>query len=59
MQWSACWSRNCAHSEHACTQFVIVTAPDAKFQRRGSDLHHNVTISLVDALVGFTMEVRQ
>jgi DnaJ C terminal domain len=39
------------------TQFVITTAPDPRFERRGSDLHHNVTISLVDALVGFTMEV--
>lgn len=38
-------------------KFVIVTAPDATFERRGSDLHHNVTISLVDALVGFTMEI--
>ena len=59
MQWSACWSRKHAHSRHARAQFVIVTAPDAKFERRGSDLHHNVTITLVDALVGFTMEVRQ
>jgi DnaJ-class molecular chaperone len=38
-------------------QFVVVTVPSVRFERRGSDLHHNVTISLVDALVGFTTEV--
>ena len=39
-------------------QFVIRAARDAGFERRGSDLHHNATISLVEALVGFTTHVR-
>ncbi len=38
---------------------MIVTAPDTRFERRGSDLHYNATISLVDALVGFSTEVRE
>lgn len=56
--WS--WSRQSALilCLHPHAQFVVVTAPDARFERRGSDLHHNATISLVDALVGFSTEVR-
>ena len=29
----------------------------ARFERRGDDLYTNVTISLVDALVGFEMDI--
>ena len=39
-------------------QFVVRTAPHPRFERRSADLHLNATISLVDALVGFTTEVR-
>lgn len=35
----------------------IRTYPNAKFERRGDDLYTNVTISLMDALVGFDMDV--
>ncbi|VEN56817.1 unnamed protein product [Callosobruchus maculatus] len=35
----------------------IKTQPHAVFERRGDDLYTNVTISLEDALVGFTMEI--
>ena len=42
----------------ASMQFVVRTARDARFQRRGNDLLHNATISLVDALVGFSSQVR-
>lgn len=35
----------------------IRTAPHQRFERRGDDLYTNVTISLQDALVGFTMEI--
>lgn len=38
-------------------KFIVVTAPHMRFERRGSDLHHNATISLVDALVGFITEI--
>jgi len=35
----------------------IRTRPHAKFERRGDDLYTNVTISLVDALSGFEMDL--
>lgn len=35
----------------------IRTVPHQRFERRGDDLYTNVTISLQDALVGFTMEI--
>jgi len=38
-------------------KFVVVTAPDSRFDRRGSDLYYNQTITLVDALVGFNKQV--
>lgn len=38
-------------------QFTVMTAPDERFERRGADLHHNATITLVDALVGFSTKV--
>ncbi|GIL44654.1 hypothetical protein Vafri_2171 [Volvox africanus] len=34
--------------------FVVRQTPDARFERRGNDLLHNFTISLVDALTGFS-----
>ncbi|PNW80507.1 hypothetical protein CHLRE_07g320150v5 [Chlamydomonas reinhardtii] len=34
--------------------FVVRQALDARFERRGHDLMHNYTISLVDALTGFS-----
>lgn len=39
-------------------KFVLRTRPHARFRRAGNDLQHNLTISLVDALVGFSTEVR-
>ena len=38
-------------------QFVLKTAPDSRFHRQGNDLRLNATISLTDALVGFSTEV--
>ncbi|PSN36207.1 DnaJ shv [Blattella germanica] len=35
----------------------IKTMPHAVFERRGDDLYTNVTLTLQDALVGFTMEI--
>ncbi|XP_055594405.1 dnaJ homolog shv [Uranotaenia lowii] len=35
----------------------IKTIPHQRFERRGDDLYTNVTISLQDALVGFTMDI--
>ncbi|XP_014249700.1 dnaJ homolog shv [Cimex lectularius] len=35
----------------------IKTVPHPVFERRGDDLYTNVTISLVDALTGFSMEI--
>lgn len=35
----------------------IKTMPHPVFERRGDDLYTNVTLSLQDALVGFTMEI--
>lgn len=35
----------------------IRTVPHQRFERRGDDLYTNVTISLQDALVGFTTEI--
>ncbi|ENN76197.1 dnaJ homolog shv-like [Dendroctonus ponderosae] len=37
---------------------AIKTQPHPIFERRGDDLYTNVTISLQDALVGFTIELR-
>eukprot|EP00300_Choanocystis_sp_HF-7_P022667 c2208_g1_i1.p2 GENE.c2208_g1_i1~~c2208_g1_i1.p2 ORF type:complete len:377 (+),score=79.92 c2208_g1_i1:30-1133(+) len=37
--------------------FVVRTAPHARFERRGNDLHTKMTISLLDALVGFSHEI--
>ncbi len=39
-------------------KFVIRTLPHPQFVRRGNDLLYNMTIPLVDALVGFSSEVR-
>ena len=39
-------------------KFHIVTRPHAGFERNGNDLKTNLTISLLDALVGFSTEVR-
>ncbi len=55
---------NCLLSGHlradmSCgPQFVVRTARHPRFERRGADLHLNATISLVDALVGFSTEAR-
>ncbi|ESP01907.1 hypothetical protein LOTGIDRAFT_138864 [Lottia gigantea] len=38
-------------------KFKIKQAKHKKFERRGDDLYTNVTISLVDAMVGFEMEI--
>ncbi|XP_026468309.1 dnaJ homolog shv-like [Ctenocephalides felis] len=35
----------------------IKTAPHSKFERRGDDLYTNITLSLQDALTGFTMDI--
>ena len=40
-------------------QFVVVMAPDKRFERRGSDLFYNATITLVDALIGFSKQARR
>ena len=37
--------------------FRIKTQPHPIFERRGDDLYTNVTISLQDALVGFSLEI--
>lgn len=37
--------------------YRIKTQPHAIFERRGDDLYTNVTISLQDALVGFSLEI--
>ena len=39
-------------------KFVLRTRPHARFERAGNDLRHNLTISLVDALVGFSTQAR-
>ena len=39
-------------------KFHVVTMPHAKFERDRHDLKCNLTISLLDALVGFSTEVR-
>jgi len=38
--------------------FKIVTNPHTKFVRNGNDLHHKMTISLLESLVGFSKQVR-
>ncbi|KAK9918595.1 hypothetical protein WJX75_005221 [Coccomyxa subellipsoidea] len=37
-------------------KFIVRTLPHKRFQRDGNDLKYNLTISLVDALTGFTTE---
>lgn len=39
------------------SQFIIQSQPDKRFERHGDDLHLNHTISLLDALVGFSHEI--
>jgi len=39
-------------------QFVVRTRPDKRFIRTGNDLLYNATITLVDALLGFSVKVR-
>lgn len=46
-----------AAGEHGDLQVVIRTLPHPLFERRGIGLLCNVTISLLDALVGFEREV--
>ena len=36
---------------------LAITFRHSRFERRGDDLYTNVTISLVDALIGFEMEI--
>ena len=36
---------------------IFQTRPHPKFERRGDDLYTNVTVSLVDALNGFEMDL--
>lgn len=38
-------------------KFVVRTRPHKRFQRDGDDLKYNLTISLVDALTGFSTKV--
>lgn len=38
-------------------KFKIKTAPHPLFERRGDDLYTNITISLQEALTGFTLEI--
>ena len=38
-------------------QFVLRTRPDKRFVRQGNDLLYNATITLVDALLGFSVKV--
>ncbi len=42
----------------SCLQFVVRTRPDKRFIRTGNDLLYNATITLVDALLGFSVKVR-
>lgn len=37
-------------------KFIVRTTPDKTYERRGNDLITNVTITLIDALVGFTRD---
>lgn len=38
-------------------KFLIRTRPHPRFERAGHDLKYNLTISLIDALTGFSTEV--
>eukprot|EP01088_Endostelium_zonatum_P019972 TRINITY_DN7142_c0_g1_i1.p1 TRINITY_DN7142_c0_g1~~TRINITY_DN7142_c0_g1_i1.p1 ORF type:complete len:375 (-),score=93.57 TRINITY_DN7142_c0_g1_i1:69-1160(-) len=38
--------------------FRIVTLPHSRFVRNGNDLHHKMTISLLESLVGFSKQIR-
>ena len=38
-------------------QFVLRTRRDKRFVRQGNDLLYNATITLVDALLGFSVKV--
>ena len=39
-------------------KFIITAAPHKSFQRSGDDLQYNATITLMQALVGFSKEVQ-
>ena len=39
-------------------KFVVRTRAHSRFQRAGHDLRYNLTISLLDALTGFSTEAR-
>lgn len=39
-------------------KFVLRTRPDKRFLRQGNDLLYNATITLVDALLGFSVKVK-
>eukprot|EP00735_Rhodelphis_limneticus_P006893 TRINITY_DN19361_c0_g1::TRINITY_DN19361_c0_g1_i1::g.7885::m.7885 TRINITY_DN19361_c0_g1::TRINITY_DN19361_c0_g1_i1::g.7885 ORF type:complete len:366 (+),score=73.57,sp/Q5RAJ6/DJB11_PONAB/49.86/5e-113,DnaJ/PF00226.26/1.9e-28,CTDII/PF01556.13/19,CTDII/PF01556.13/8.9e-25 TRINITY_DN19361_c0_g1_i1:75-1172(+) len=43
---------------HGNLRFHVQSAPHPRFERRGDDLYTNVTISLLDALAGFKMEIK-
>jgi len=38
--------------------FKLVTIPHKKFVRKGDDLHYSLTVSLLEALVGFTKKIK-
>lgn len=38
-------------------KIVVRTRPDSRFRREGNDLHTTVTITLLDALVGFEKDI--
>jgi len=38
--------------------FKVVTAPHKRFVRKGDDLHYSLTISLLEALVGFSKKIK-
>ena len=40
-------------------KFVVTSQPHPRFQRDGNDLRYNASISLVEALVGFSKQVRR
>eukprot|EP00736_Rhodelphis_marinus_P005026 Rmarinus@m.24513 len=42
---------------HGDLNFHLHTAPHPRFERRNDDLYTNVTISLLDALAGFSLEI--
>jgi DnaJ-related protein SCJ1 len=38
--------------------FKLVTVPHKKFTRKGDDLHYSLTVSLLEALVGFSKKIK-